>query len=242
MYHNKIMNEKIELSEEKLEFPSTGGSECITVTSNCEFVATKKIMSKKKNIDDRSRFLIRYRISETGKVNFIDPCCDEIPAVLFGELMKSFSMIEQRWNASIDPITHSENILSTFFNGMSDMIASGIFRAGEYYSVDTLGSIPLLMPKHIPQTNSFTPEKQILFLRLPPVYYQLNKRSYMQGIALSVVENTLCSHPSFIGHVKVRRFKYREDDLPEIQKTVYCSCIALDYALFKSAFGPNIDF
>lgn len=40
------MNEKIELSKESLEFPSTGESKGITVTSDCEFVATANQMEK----------------------------------------------------------------------------------------------------------------------------------------------------------------------------------------------------
>lgn len=44
-------------------------------------------MSKKKSTDDRKQLLIRYRINEKGCVSFIDPCCDEIPAVLFGRVM-----------------------------------------------------------------------------------------------------------------------------------------------------------
>ena len=43
-------------------------------------------MSRRKQIDDRKRLLVRYRIDEKGFVSFIDPCCDDIPAALLGVL------------------------------------------------------------------------------------------------------------------------------------------------------------
>ena len=55
-------------------------------------------MSRKKNIDDRKQLLIRYRINENGCVSFIDPCCDEIPARLFGKIMEAVSNVEKEWN------------------------------------------------------------------------------------------------------------------------------------------------
>ena len=63
-------------------------------------------MSRKKNIDDRKQLLIRYRINENGCVSFIDPCCDEIPARLFGKIMEAVSNVEKGWN------TRRENKLS----------------------------------------------------------------------------------------------------------------------------------
>lgn len=58
-------------------------------------------MSKKKSTDDRKQLLIRYRIDEKGYVSFIDPCCDEIPAVLSGRVMVALSNIEKEWNTHI---------------------------------------------------------------------------------------------------------------------------------------------
>ncbi len=59
-------------------------------------------MSKKNNTDDRKQLLIRYRIDEKGRVSFIDPCCDEIPVVLFGKIMEAISKVENEWNARRD--------------------------------------------------------------------------------------------------------------------------------------------
>lgn len=64
------------------------------------------IMRKKKPTDDRTQLLIRYRINENGCVSFIDPCCDEIPARLFGKLMEAITNVEKEWN------TRRENKLS----------------------------------------------------------------------------------------------------------------------------------
>lgn len=56
---------------------------------------------KKKDPDNRKQLLIRYRISEDGKVNFIDPCCDDMPAVLFCKVMDAVSNVEKEWNDKI---------------------------------------------------------------------------------------------------------------------------------------------
>ncbi|OKZ08536.1 MAG: hypothetical protein BHV75_14395 [Bacteroides oleiciplenus] len=56
-------------------------------------------MSKKKQKDDRKQLLIRYRMNEKGCISFIDPCCDEIPALLFGKIMEAISDVEKEWNA-----------------------------------------------------------------------------------------------------------------------------------------------
>lgn len=58
-------------------------------------------MSKKKKADDRKQLLIRYKINDEGRVSFIDPCCDEIPACLFGQIMKAISDVEKEWNNKI---------------------------------------------------------------------------------------------------------------------------------------------
>jgi hypothetical protein len=58
-------------------------------------------MAKKKNTDDRKQLLVRYRIDGNGKVNFIDPCCDDIPARLFCSVMKALTDVEREWNDKI---------------------------------------------------------------------------------------------------------------------------------------------
>lgn len=58
-------------------------------------------MRKKKILDNRKQLLIRYRMEETGKVSFVDPCCDEIPAPLFFKLMGAIANVEKEWNDKI---------------------------------------------------------------------------------------------------------------------------------------------
>lgn len=55
-------------------------------------------MSKKRITDDRKQLLIRYKIDEKGRISFIDPCCDEIPILLFGKIMEALSNVEKEWN------------------------------------------------------------------------------------------------------------------------------------------------
>lgn len=61
-------------------------------------------MSKKKNNDDRKVLMLRYRIDENGHVSFIDPCCDDIPARLFMNLMEAISEVEKKWNCNTGKI------------------------------------------------------------------------------------------------------------------------------------------
>lgn len=71
-------------------------------------------MSKKKKVDDRKQLLIRYRMNEKGCISFIDPCCDELPALLFGKIMEAISDVEKEWNYKITnnvsvPLLHQMN-------------------------------------------------------------------------------------------------------------------------------------
>lgn len=59
-------------------------------------------MNKKKNKDDRKVLTLRYRMDINNHVSFIDPCCDEIPAQLFGQLMSAISDVQYKWNRDID--------------------------------------------------------------------------------------------------------------------------------------------
>lgn len=56
---------------------------------------------KNKSSDDRKQLLIRYRIDKEGKVSFIDPCCDDMPAILFCRIMEAVSNVEKEWNDKI---------------------------------------------------------------------------------------------------------------------------------------------
>lgn len=71
-------------------------------------------MSKKKKVDGRKQLLIRYRMNEKGCISFIDPCCDELPALLFGKIMEAISDVEKEWNYKITnnvsvPLLHQMN-------------------------------------------------------------------------------------------------------------------------------------
>jgi hypothetical protein len=66
-------------------------------------------MNKKKNKDDRKVLTLRYRIDINNHVSFIDPCCDEIPAQLFGQLMSAISDVQYKWNRDIDNIKNKQD-------------------------------------------------------------------------------------------------------------------------------------
>lgn len=74
-------------------------------------------MNKKEKVDDRKQLLIRYRMNEKGCISFIDPCCDELPALLFGKIMEAISDVEKEWNykitnnVSVPPLISDEPII-----------------------------------------------------------------------------------------------------------------------------------
>lgn len=53
---------------------------------------------KSKKADKRKQFLIHYRFNEQGKIEFIDPSCDELPMKLFGELIKAINDVQNEYN------------------------------------------------------------------------------------------------------------------------------------------------
>lgn len=59
-------------------------------------------MAKKKEKDDRKELLIRFRLDDLNRVSFIDPCCDEIPIVLFSKVMEAIGKVEMEWNENIE--------------------------------------------------------------------------------------------------------------------------------------------
>ena len=61
-------------------------------------------MNNEKNKDDRKVLTLRYRMDINNHVSFVDPCCDEIPAQLFGQLMIAISDVQYKWNRDIDNI------------------------------------------------------------------------------------------------------------------------------------------
>ena len=66
-------------------------------------------MNKKKNKDDRKVLTLRCRMDINTHVSFIDPCCDDIPARLFFNLMEAISDVEEEWNRDIDNIKNKQD-------------------------------------------------------------------------------------------------------------------------------------
>lgn len=58
-------------------------------------------MSKKNN-DNRKELLIRFEIDDKRRVSFIDPCCDDMPAMLLCKVLKAISDVETKWNNEIE--------------------------------------------------------------------------------------------------------------------------------------------
>ena len=67
-------------------------------------------MNNEKNKDDRKVLTLRYRMDINNHVSFVVPCCDEIPAQLFGQLMIAISDVQYKWNRDIDNIKNKQDM------------------------------------------------------------------------------------------------------------------------------------
>ena len=47
---------------------------------------------------DRKELKIRYKFDDKGCLHFIDPCCDEIPASLFSEILSALNEVQKEYN------------------------------------------------------------------------------------------------------------------------------------------------
>lgn len=91
-------------------------------------------MNKKKNKDDRKVLTLRYRIDENNHVSFIDPCCDDIPARLFFNLMEAISDVEEEWNSTNEyQISKVQKIIKSL--NESDVYIEHIFMRGGCYKL-----------------------------------------------------------------------------------------------------------
>lgn len=90
-------------------------------------------MSKKRNTDDCKQLMIRYRIDKKGCVAFIDPCCDEIPAVLLGKIMEAISNVEKDWNNDIAKIKKGQKFLCKETVVMDDLNETIAYKEGDIY-------------------------------------------------------------------------------------------------------------
>lgn len=48
--------------------------------------------------DNRKELKIRYKFDDNGYLHFIDPCCDEIPASLFSEILSALNEVQKKYN------------------------------------------------------------------------------------------------------------------------------------------------
>ena len=80
-------------------------------------------MNKKKNKDDRKVLTLRYRMDINNHVSFVVPCCDEIPAQLFGQLVIAISDVQYKWNRDIDNIKNKPKYESQHLVSIANNIA-----------------------------------------------------------------------------------------------------------------------
>lgn len=51
--------------------------------------------------NNRKELKIKYKFDDNGCFHFIDPCCDEIPASLFCDILSALNKVQKEYNKSI---------------------------------------------------------------------------------------------------------------------------------------------
>lgn len=159
--------------------------------------------------------------------------------------------------------------LATFFKAMDVMIDSKAIREGRDFAIDNPERVTIKMPGGEKKEVTFPAGTRILFLRLSPIYTQFARSSYnSEDSTQSTIEQNLRSHPSYVGLIHARRFKWYdvvevprggfENEIPlpfapdttaQVDNTMVrkmekretnSSCIALNYDIFRELYDIDL--
>ena len=109
-------------------------------------------MNNEKNKDDRKVLTLRYRMDINNHVSFVDPCCDEIPAQLFGQLMIAISDVQYKWNRDIDNIKNKQDMNKPKYESQSlvSIANNRDFIEKDILAIDTPdGFVSLSLSRHL---------------------------------------------------------------------------------------------
>ncbi len=109
-------------------------------------------MNNEKNKDDRKVLTLRYRMDINNHVSFVDPCCDEIPAQLFGQLMIAISDVQYKWNRDIDNIKNKQDMNKPKYESQSlvSIANNREFLEKDILAMDTPdGFVSLSLSRHL---------------------------------------------------------------------------------------------
>ena len=150
--------------------------------------------------------------------------------------------------------------LATFFKAMDVMIDAKTIKEGRDFSIEIKSNLTIKGSGQEKKEMPLPPDTRVMFLRVSSVYTMFARTSFNKGDSTqSTIEQNIRSHPSYIGVVASKRFKWHEiEEVPNgdfasghtpegetltstdnrvtkrsIEKSTVSSCVALNYDIFR---------
>jgi DNA primase catalytic core len=163
-----------------------------------------------------------------------------------------FTLVQKKIKFQLSLIRSTDK-LAMFFNAVNNMIDTKQILVGREMLIEQPKSVTGKDSHGDKKTFGFDPGTHVLFLRLSSVYSIYDRSGYnSENTTLSILEQNLRSHPSYIGTVPSRRFTWEEtvevakqDDQETMvrvrkERSTSTSAIIIDYDKFMEMY--NIDF
>nr|DAL31572.1 MAG TPA_asm: DNA primase [Caudoviricetes sp.] len=163
-----------------------------------------------------------------------------------------FTLVQEKIKFQLSLIRSTDK-LAMFFNAVNNMIDTKQILVGREMLIEQPKSVTGKDSHGDKKTFGFDPGTHVLFLRLSSVYSIYDRSGYnSENTTLSILEQNLRSHPSYIGTVPSRRFTWEEtvevakqDDQETMvrvrkERSTSTSAIIIDYDKFMEMY--NIDF
>lgn len=163
-----------------------------------------------------------------------------------------FAIVQEKIQFQLSLIRSTDK-LAMFFNAVNNMIDTKQVIAGREFLIEQPDSVTGKDSHGDKKTFTFEPGTNVLFLRLGSIFPIYDRSNYnSENTTLSTLEQNLRSHPSYIGTVPSRRFRWeetvevaKEDDQETMvrvrkERSTSTSAIIIDYDKFMEMY--NIDF
>ncbi len=157
--------------------------------------------------------------------------------------------------------------LATFFKAMDVMIDAKTIKEGRDFSIEIKSNLTIKGSGQEKKEMPLPPDTRVMFLRVSSVYTMFARTSFNKGDSTqSTIEQNIRSHPSYIGVVASKRFKWHEiEEVPNgdftsentsdaalkpvpdnrvtkrsIEKSTVSSCVALNYDIFRELYDIEL--
>lgn len=154
--------------------------------------------------------------------------------------------------------------LATFFNAISVMIDTKAVVEGRDFSIEYKDKLTIKLSGKEKKEVIFPAGTRVLYLRVSSVYTKYAQSSFnKEESTQSTIEQNLRSHPSYIGIISAKRFRwYETEEVPagglvegdnnqaavnntmkkiREEKEANSSCIALDYNIFRELYDIDLE-